>query len=78
MFGYFKVAQIMSIIMFIAGLVLYLLPIRRPKLENLYKTEEKIEIVNYKLNTELNDTKTSPGRAHRDIPNVFINIGVDK
>ncbi len=47
MFGYFKVAQIMSIIMFIAGLVLYLLPIRRPKLENLYKTEEKIEIVNF-------------------------------
>ena len=47
MLGYFKVAQIVSIILFIVGIILYVLPIRRPKLENLYKTEEKIEIVNF-------------------------------
>ena len=47
MLGYFKVAQIISIILFIIGLVMVLLQVRKPKLEMLYNTNEDIEIVNF-------------------------------
>ncbi len=47
MIGYFKVAQIISIILFIFGLVLILLQIRKPKLEMLYNNNEDIEIVKF-------------------------------
>lgn len=47
MLGYFKVAQIMSIVLFIVGLTIVLIQARKPKLEDLYNTEEKIEIVNF-------------------------------
>lgn len=47
MIGYFKVAQIVSIILFVVGLVLVLLQIRKPKLEMLYnEKQEDIEVVN--------------------------------
>lgn len=45
MLGYFKVAQIVSVILFIVGLVLVLLQIRKPKLEMLYNQNEDVEIV---------------------------------
>ena len=47
MLGYFKVAQIVSIILFIVGLVIFLLQLRKPKLEELYNSKEKIEVVNF-------------------------------
>lgn len=47
MLGYFKVAQIMSVILFIVGLVIVLLQIRKPKLEMLYHEKEDIEIINF-------------------------------
>ena len=47
MIGYFKAAQIASILLFIIGLVMVLLQMRKPKLEMLYNTEEQIEIVNF-------------------------------
>ncbi len=47
MIGYFKAAQIASIILFVIGLVMVLLQMRKPKLEMLYNTEEQIEIVNF-------------------------------
>ena len=47
MLGYFKVAQIISIILFIIGLIMVLLQVRKPKLEMLYNTNEDIEIVNF-------------------------------
>ncbi len=47
MLGYFKIAQIMSIVLFIAGFVLVLLQLRKPKLEYLYniKEDKNVEIV---------------------------------
>ncbi len=45
MLGYFKMAQIVSIILFIIGLVLVLLQIRKPKLEYLYNKQENLEIL---------------------------------
>lgn len=47
MLGYFKVAQIVSIILFIVGLIIVLLQIRKPKLEMLYNVNEEIEIVSF-------------------------------
>ncbi len=45
MLGYFKAAQIMSVILFIVGIVLVLLQIRKPKLEYLYNKKEDIEVL---------------------------------
>ncbi len=50
MLGYFKMAQLMSIILFIAGFILIIVEIRKPKLESLYNKpklkDKKVEIVN--------------------------------
>lgn len=47
MLGYFKVAQIVSVILFIVGLVVFLVQFRKPKLQELYNSDEKVEIVNF-------------------------------
>jgi len=47
MLGYFKVAQIVSIVLFIVGLVLVLLQIRKPKLEMLYNNKDDIEVIEF-------------------------------
>jgi len=45
MLGPVKVAQLVSVILFVSGLILILLQIRKPKLEMLYNQKEDIEIV---------------------------------
>ena len=47
MLGYFKVAQIVSIILFIVGLVILLVQLKKPKLEDMYNSGEKVEIKNF-------------------------------
>lgn len=47
MLGYFKVAQVVSVILFIVGLVIFLLQLRKPKLEDMYNSGEKIEVVHF-------------------------------
>ena len=47
MLGYFKVAQIVSIILFIVGLVIFLIQLKKPKLEDMYNSGEKIEVVHF-------------------------------
>ncbi len=47
MLGYFKVAQIVSIILFIVGLVIFLIQLKKPKLEDMYNSGEKVEIKNF-------------------------------
>ena len=47
MLGYFKAAQVLSIILFLVGLVIILVQSRKPKLECLYNTKEKVEVVNF-------------------------------
>ena len=44
MIGNFKVAQIVSVIMFIIGFIWLLIQSRKPKLDELYNTNEPIEI----------------------------------
>lgn len=44
-FGYIKAAQVISIVLFIIGLVLVLLQARKPKLEMLYNKHDEIEVV---------------------------------
>ena len=47
MLGYFKAAQVVSVILFIVGLVIFLLQLRKPKLEDMYNSGEKIEVVHF-------------------------------
>lgn len=47
MLGYIKVAQLVSIILFVVGLIIILVQARKPKLEDLYNVEEKVEVVNF-------------------------------
>lgn len=46
MIGYFKVAQLISVALFIVGIIIVLLQIRKPKLEMLYNEHDEIEILN--------------------------------
>ncbi len=47
MFGNFKIAQIISVLMIIAGILLYILKNRGSKLSNLYNDEDNIENVRF-------------------------------
>ncbi len=47
MLGYFKVAQIVSVVLFIVGLVIFLIQTGKPKLEEMYNSKEKIEVVHF-------------------------------
>ena len=47
MLGYIKVAQLVSVFLFIAGLIIILVQARKPKLESMYNNNEDIEIVNF-------------------------------
>ncbi|MEG2457560.1 MAG: prolipoprotein diacylglyceryl transferase [Bacilli bacterium] len=48
MFGYFKVAQIISLILFILGLIILLIQYRKPKLDNLYREYKEIDVKHFK------------------------------
>ena len=45
--GYFKVAQIVSALMIVIGIIIILLQARKPKLTEMYQTNEKVEIHNF-------------------------------
>jgi len=47
MLGGFKVAQLVSIILFIIGIVIIILQTRKPKLEGLYNNKEQVEVVHF-------------------------------
>ena len=47
MFGELKAAQLVSIILFVIGIIIFLVQLRKPKLEELYNTKEKVEVVNF-------------------------------
>ena len=47
MLGNFKMAQIISIVIFVIGLIIFLVQFRRSRLEGLYNEKEKIEVVNF-------------------------------
>jgi phosphatidylglycerol:prolipoprotein diacylglycerol transferase len=47
MFMGFRVAQIVSMILFVIGLVIVLIQSRKPKLEELYNNEEEIEVLRF-------------------------------
>ncbi len=47
MLGNFKAAQIISIVLFLVGLLIILVQARKPKLEDMYNTNENIEVVNF-------------------------------
>lgn len=47
MLGNLKVAQFVSIALFIIGLFIILVQARKPKLEDMYNTEENVEVVNF-------------------------------
>lgn len=49
MLGSFKMAQIISIILFIIGLVMFIMSKRKSKLENLYNTPDESEHMNIKF-----------------------------
>lgn len=47
MLGYFRVARIVSIIFFVIGFVTFLIQLRKPRLEDMYNSKEKIEVINF-------------------------------
>ena len=47
MLGNFKVAQIVSVALFIIGFFIIIFQTRKPKLEGLYNNKEKVEVVNF-------------------------------
>lgn len=47
MFDGFRVAQLVSIILFITGLVIVLIQSRKPKLEELYNNDKEIEVLRF-------------------------------
>ncbi len=47
MLGNFKVAQIVSGVLFIVGVILVLIQSRKPKLEDMYNNKEKVEVVHF-------------------------------
>ena len=47
MLGNLKMAQIVSIVLFLMGLIIILIQARKPKLEDMYNTSENIEVVNF-------------------------------
>lgn len=47
MIGYFKAAQLVSVLMILVGLIIILIQARKPKLTEMYKTNEKVEVINF-------------------------------
>ena len=47
MLGYIKVAQLVSIILFVIGLIIILVQSRKPKLVDMYNNHENIEVVSF-------------------------------
>ena len=47
MLGNIKMAQLISIILFVAGLIIILVQARKPKLEAMYNNNNEVEIVNF-------------------------------
>ena len=47
MLGDFKIAQIVSVVLFIIGFFIIIFQTRKPQLEGLYNSKEKVEVVNF-------------------------------
>ena len=47
MLGDYKIAQIVSVALFIIGFFIIIFQTRKPKLEGLYNNKEKIEVVDF-------------------------------
>lgn len=47
MLGNFKVAQIVSVILFLVGFFIIIFQTRKPQLEGLYNNKEKVKVVNF-------------------------------
>ena len=47
MLGNFKAAQLVSVILFVIGFIIFFVQLKKPKLEDLYNTKERVEVVNF-------------------------------
>ena len=52
MLGSFKIAQIVSVILFFVGLIIIVIQNNKPKLEELYNSSQKIENERFQVEKE--------------------------